>query len=88
MTADKTKSLIMRNEMTDNQKQILVIGATGQQGGSVAQALLSNGWFTWVLTRDKATDKDEALRVKGAEIVEGDLDILDYHDHLAICMKN
>jgi hypothetical protein len=41
-----------------------------------------------VLTRDKATDKDEALRVKGAEIVEGDLDILDYHDHLAICMKN
>ena len=60
--------------MADMNKQILVIGGTGQQGGSVAEALLSTGWSIRVLTRDKSSEKVEALRAKGAEIVEGDLD--------------
>lgn len=60
--------------MVDTKKQILVIGGTGQQGGAVAEALLTKGWSIRVLTRDKSSERAEALRAKGAEVTEGDLD--------------
>ena len=60
--------------MVDTKKQILVIGGTGQQGGAVAEALLAKGWSIRVLTRDKSSERAEALRAKGAEVTEGDLD--------------
>jgi uncharacterized protein YbjT (DUF2867 family) len=56
--------------MSDN-KQVLVFGATGQQGGSVAAALLKAGWGVRALVRDPAPDKSVALRNAGAEIVSG-----------------
>ncbi|MFT3705355.1 MAG: NmrA/HSCARG family protein [Agriterribacter sp.] len=58
-----------------NQKPIiLVTGATGAQGGSVALALMSSGkYHVRCLTRNKHSEKALALKRKGAEIVEGDL---------------
>src|SRR5690348_14939899 len=56
-------------------RSILVIGATGAQGGSVASHLLSGGKFhVRCLTRNPASDRAVALRSAGAEIVRGDLD--------------
>jgi uncharacterized protein YbjT (DUF2867 family) len=56
-------------------KTILVFGATGAQGGSVARALLSRGKFkVRAITRKTDSPAANALRDLGAEIVQGDLD--------------
>jgi uncharacterized protein YbjT (DUF2867 family) len=53
---------------------ILVTGATGAQGGSVASHLLANGKFkVRCFTRKPDSEKAEALRKLGAEVVAGDL---------------
>lgn len=53
---------------------ILVTGATGAQGGSVARHLLNSGRFAVRgLTRNANSEKAKALRKAGAEIVTGDL---------------
>lgn len=58
-----------------NQKTILVIGATGAQGGSVARHLLKRGGFrVRALTRKPDSAKAAALRQAGAEVVRGELD--------------
>jgi uncharacterized protein YbjT (DUF2867 family) len=55
---------------------ILVTGATGQQGGAVARALLTKGQKVRVMTRTPA--KASALAKAGAEVVKGNLtDALD-----------
>lgn len=55
-------------------KRILVIGATGAQGGSVAHHLLSAGRYkVRALTRGTQTSKILALQGLGAEIAVGDL---------------
>ncbi len=54
-------------------KTVLVFGATGQQGGSVANALQSKGWRVKALVRNTNTDKSEALAAQGIELVRGDL---------------
>jgi len=57
-----------------NQKTILVTGATGAQGGSVARHLLRRGHFAVrCLTRKPDSDAAQALREAGAEVVGGDL---------------
>jgi uncharacterized protein YbjT (DUF2867 family) len=54
---------------------ILVIGATGAQGGGVARHLLARGRFAVrALTRHPDSEKAQALRAAGAEVVEGDLE--------------
>ena len=50
---------------------ILVTGATGQQGGAVARALLAKGQKVRVMTRHP--EKAASLAKAGAEIVQGDL---------------
>ncbi|HEX7829385.1 MAG TPA: NmrA/HSCARG family protein [Thermoanaerobaculia bacterium] len=56
-------------------KTILVFGATGAQGGSVARNLISRGKFNVrVITRKPDSDSANALRALGAEVVQGDLD--------------
>ena len=55
-------------------KTILVTGATGAQGGSVARHLLQQGNFkVKCLTRNPESDAALALQSKGAEVVKGDL---------------
>jgi len=57
--------------MTTQTKLILVTGATGQQGGAVARALLNNGQKIRIMTRHP--DKAAELMKAGAEVVKGDL---------------
>lgn len=52
---------------------ILVIGATGNQGGQVAQALLAYGYTVHALTRNPQSTKAQALSAHGAHLVKGNL---------------
>lgn len=53
---------------------ILVTGATGAQGGSVARALLKDKKFrVRILTRNPSSSNALALQFAGAEVVQGDL---------------
>jgi uncharacterized protein YbjT (DUF2867 family) len=54
-------------------RSILVTGATGQQGGAVAHALLSRGHRVKALTRKPDSDNARRLASAGAEVVAGDL---------------
>ncbi|MEI8699904.1 NmrA/HSCARG family protein [Mesorhizobium sp. ISC15] len=54
-------------------RRVLVTGATGQQGGAVARALLSSGHRVKALTRRPDSDAARQLASAGAEIVTGDL---------------
>lgn len=63
--------------MTHNKGPVLVVGATGQQGRATAQQLLERGWEVHAFVRDLAVPAAEALRVAGANLIEGDLDDTD-----------
>ncbi|TGQ29591.1 NmrA/HSCARG family protein [Mesorhizobium sp. M00.F.Ca.ET.216.01.1.1] len=54
-------------------RSVLVTGATGQQGGAVARALLSRGHRVKALTRKLDSDAARALASAGADVVSGDL---------------
>jgi predicted dehydrogenase len=57
-----------------SRKTVLVTGATGLQGGSVARHLLRSGKYNVrCLSRNTASDKARALRHAGGELVAGDL---------------
>jgi uncharacterized protein YbjT (DUF2867 family) len=60
--------------MRDRTGPVLVIGATGQQGGATARHLLERGRTVHALVRDPASPAAEALRGAGATLVAGDLD--------------
>ena len=60
--------------MSNNDKIILVTGATGQQGGATARHLLDQGWRVRALVRDPSKEAAQALSARGAELVRGDLD--------------
>jgi uncharacterized protein YbjT (DUF2867 family) len=53
---------------------VLVIGATGQQGGAAARALLGRGWAVRALVRDENKPAARLLREAGADLVTGNLD--------------
>jgi nucleoside-diphosphate-sugar epimerase len=56
-------------------KLIVIIGATGNQGSSVANAFLQEpGWKVRALTRDSSSTKSRALADRGAEVVEANID--------------
>lgn len=60
-----------------DKKIIAVLGATGSQGGGLAQAILSDpngGFAVRAITRDVNGDKAKALAQQGAEVVAGDVD--------------
>lgn len=60
-----------------DKKIIAVVGATGQQGGGVARAILDDpdgGFTVRALTRDPGSDAAKALAARGAEVVAADLD--------------
>ncbi|MFE0018119.1 NmrA/HSCARG family protein [Mesorhizobium sp. NPDC059054] len=57
--------------MTNGKLPVLVFGATGRQGGSVARALLQARWPVRALVRDIAAPGSIALRDAGVELVQG-----------------
>ena len=66
----------MRNKKEQNmttKRRVLVTGATGQQGGAVARALLSRGHSVQALTRKPDSDAARQLKSEGADVVVGDL---------------
>jgi len=67
--------------MVINQRKILVTGATGQQGGSLARLLLQKKHKIYALTRNTQSAAAQDLRNKGANIVKGDLDDSDLLEH-------
>jgi len=54
--------------------KVLVVGATGNQGGATARALLDRGAEVRALVRDPRSAKARTLQERGAELVTGDLD--------------
>ncbi|KAM5228164.1 nmrA-like family domain-containing protein 1 isoform 2-T2 [Ctenodactylus gundi] len=56
-----------------NKKLVVVFGATGAQGGSVARTLLEDGTYrVRVVTRDPEQKAAKELRLQGAEVAQGD----------------
>jgi len=55
-------------------RTILITGATGSQGGAVAQALQGAGFHLRGLTRKPDSERAAALARHGVEVVKGDLD--------------
>ncbi|MFC7331021.1 NmrA/HSCARG family protein [Marinactinospora rubrisoli] len=54
-------------------KTVVVLGATGQQGGSVAAALRADGWAVRAVVRDPSSHRARSLSAVGVETVRGDL---------------
>jgi len=67
--------------MVANHRNILVTGATGQQGGSLAKLLLQKKHKVYALTRNTQSPAAQDLRNRGANIVKGDLDDSDSLEH-------
>jgi uncharacterized protein YbjT (DUF2867 family) len=60
-----------------DRKVIAVIGATGSQGGGLVRAILDDltgGFACRAITRNPSSDKAQALKAEGAEVVKADLD--------------
>ncbi|MFD0599737.1 NmrA family NAD(P)-binding protein [Catellatospora coxensis] len=62
------------DDVTTDHRTVLVIGATGQQGGTAARALLARGWDVLAFVRDPGTPAARRLAAAGAGLVVGDLD--------------
>jgi uncharacterized protein YbjT (DUF2867 family) len=61
----------------ETKKVIAVVGATGSQGGSLAQAILNDKnseFLVRAITRNSQSDKARELAAMGAEIVEANID--------------
>lgn len=57
-------------------RHVLVVGATGNQGGAVVDGLLAaddDQFSVYGLTRDATSEKAQALADRGITVVEGDL---------------
>ncbi|TDC76648.1 NmrA/HSCARG family protein [Streptomyces hainanensis] len=59
--------------MADSDRTVVVLGATGQQGGAVAAALRADGWAVRAVVRDPSGQRAQALSADGVETVRGDL---------------
>ena len=60
---------------------VFVTGATGQQGGAVADRLLADGWRVRALTRSPDSARARALAAAGVEVIGGSLADADTIDH-------
>jgi uncharacterized protein YbjT (DUF2867 family) len=60
--------------MADQDKTVLVTGATGRQGGAVIRHMLPKGWKLRAFTRNPASHVGQDLARQGIELVQGDLE--------------
>lgn len=63
----------MSTDSTSTAARIAVVGATGQQGGAVASALLEKGALVKALVRDPDAPAAQSLVAEGAQLAVGDL---------------
>jgi len=63
--------------MESDGKTILVVGATGRQGGAVARHLLAHQFRVRALSRNPEKSAARALAAQGVEVLGGDLDDVD-----------
>ena len=61
--------------------KVLVTGATGHQGGSVARQLVQKGHRVRALTRNLASPAAQALAGLGVELAQGNLEDRASVDH-------
>ena len=59
--------------MTPNNQLVVVMGATGRQGGAVARCLLADGWRVRGVTRSPTGDAARELAASGVEMVQADM---------------
>ncbi len=59
---------------TADAHRVLVVGATGRQGGAVARELLKRGYAVRGLTRSPVSDRARRMSSLGVEMVQGDLE--------------
>ena len=59
---------------TVNSQIIVVLGATGLQGGAVTRHLLSDGWRVRAVTRNPKSEKARAMYALSAEVVQAAMD--------------
>jgi uncharacterized protein YbjT (DUF2867 family) len=57
-----------------DKRNVLVTGATGKQGGTVARELLAKGYTVRAMTRKPNEENAQALAKLGAEVIQGDFD--------------
>lgn len=69
---------------SESSESVLVLGATGAQGGAVADALLDLGAGVRAMVRRPESDRARRLAARGVEVVPGDLDDV---SSLAAAMK-
>jgi uncharacterized protein YbjT (DUF2867 family) len=55
-------------------KTIVVVGATGRQGGEVVRHLVRDGWRVRAMTRNPESKKAQALNALGVDLVKADLE--------------
>lgn len=60
--------------MDKSRDVILITGATGNQGGAIANQLLAKGYKVRAMTRNPQSAASKALESRGAEVVRGDFD--------------
>jgi uncharacterized protein YbjT (DUF2867 family) len=60
--------------MSTRNQTILVLGATGRQGGAAARALSARGFAVKALTRDPDKPAAQALMTLGVSVVKGNID--------------
>ena len=70
---------IQAMEERNERGTVLVVGATGRQGGAVARHLLETQFRVRALVRDPQKPRARALAESGIELVQGDLD-----DHVSL----
>ena len=58
---------------TQTEHRILLTGGTGQLGTVAVKVLCRHGWQVWVLTRNPASDKAQAVAAVGATLIGGNL---------------
>jgi uncharacterized protein YbjT (DUF2867 family) len=63
----------LESELPVPQRHVLVVGATGRQGGAIARGLLRDGHVVRGLTRNPDSPAARALTELGASVVAGDL---------------
>jgi|ERR687898_1466164 uncharacterized protein YbjT (DUF2867 family) len=72
--------------MVADKRKILVIGATGQQGGALARLLLQKKHEVYALVRNTESESPKAqnLRNLGAKLIKGDLNNLESLEQVTI----